>query len=782
MKLKSISLMIGLSIIAAGAASSTAFAQITANDDLNRLEGTNGNTMMRSSDNGQTWLALETTSTGETYGVNNNFPGSQTVIVANQINQVLTTPTWDENQTYGTAGTRVRYQGYYWTNQWWAGPGEKPGVESVWLKGEATNLQQNILGTFNFTPWTGETAEAYQQEQKQKVAGQRKVVGYFPEWGVYDAHNNFTPIKVNTSLISHLNYGFAVIKNGVVVMHDTEKAPELMKDLATRMAASGVKYMISIGGWDNSQEGVFEAATATAAGTERLAQSMVDYMLQWKFDGIDIDWEYPDTEAEKNQFTSLIQLLRSKLDAQGLKDDKYYQLSSAVTTNHNNIQYINPEVTAPLLDSVNVMAYDIHGAFDPITGHNAPQFANSKDADQKLNVSSTMQEYANTWHVPKSKLLMGVPFYGRGWGNVEPTEIIPGLPGLFAPGSATVKGKWDDVGQFTGTNPWYTLKEKLAQGYTRYWDSESHVPYMYNPTTKVLLTYDDPQSISEKVDYINQQGFAGAIIWDISGDTSNYELGKIVGDILQTSVVTGDDVKSFAVEHGDEKLSAYSINIEMSKEAYQSKKYYLHLEKIAPYANAPKNDVRSYDECYIDKGVMTKCPNVSVENDSAGNVKISYPRANLLVGSVVSLVENDSNKTVVKKLDMTQPSLNLATADDILQMRYVPAVKGATAATIEVDVPVTLKNSANILAYFINDEGVGTLTGGGSCGGIGYKQKNSDVAMEWFRTTKNQKSVSSLVAGDVVSVYLKDNTCMFSKDPKATKLLKSMVITPEMLK
>jgi len=279
------------------------------------------------------------------------------------------------------------------------------------------------------------------------VAQQRKVIGYFPEWGVYEAHNYFTPDKIDFSQITHLNYGFGIVKNGEVVIHDTYKAPELLRQLDKMTEDAGVTNMISVGGWNNSFEGVFEAATATDAGVDKLANSMLAFMLEWGFDGIDVDWEYPDTDAEKAQFTKLMQSLRSKLDAQGKKDDKYYQLSAAVTTNHNNIGFINPAVTTPLMDSVNVMAYDIHGAFDPITGHNAPLYANSQDADQKLNVASTLKEYAETYNVPKNKLMVGIPYYGRGWGNVEPTEIIKGLPGLFAPGSVTSQGATSSSGE-----------------------------------------------------------------------------------------------------------------------------------------------------------------------------------------------------------------------------------------------------------------------------------------------------------------------------------------------
>ncbi|MGC6207462.1 glycosyl hydrolase family 18 protein [Citrobacter werkmanii] len=499
-------------------------ATLSMNDDTNTISGLD-NSQMLTKDNGNTWVAYTDSS-------QNNFPGTVTVTVAEKDNNAINSVDYDPTATYGTTGTIVRYNGYYWKSQWWVDPGMVPGSDSVWLKVGPIQIQN--LATFSFTPYTGQKAADLQKQGKDKAAAQRKVIGYFPEWGVYEAHNYFTPDKIDFSQLTHLNYGFAVIKDGEVIVHDTYKGPDLLRQLDKLTEQNNVTNMVSVGGWNNSEEGVFEEATKTDDGINKLADSMIAFMQEWGFDGIDVDWEYPDSDTEKTNFTKLIQTLRSKLDTLGLQSDKYFQLSAAVTTNHNNIEYINPEVTAPLLDSVNVMAYDIHGAFDPITGHNAPLYANSQDADQLLNVASTMQEYSSKWHVPKSKLMMGIPFYGRGWGSVAPTEIVKGLPGLFASGSATVHGAWDDEDQYTGTNPYYLLKQYSSSAdYTRYWDPESQVPYLYNAKTQEFLTYDDPESIQKKVAYINQQGYGGAIIWDISGDTPEHELGEIVDDIME---------------------------------------------------------------------------------------------------------------------------------------------------------------------------------------------------------------------------------------------------------
>lgn len=671
-------------------------ATVAGNDETNTFSGLDYS-MMITKDGGHTWTAYTDAS-------QNNFPGTVLAEVAPKQELAIISEDYDPNRTY-KGGDTVRFLGYYWTAQWWVDQGISPGTDPVWKSGDAINIKP--YATFQFTPYTGQNAIDLQTREKARVAAERKVIGYFPEWGVYEAHNFFTPDKVDYSGLTHLNYGFAVVKDGVVTMHDTDKAPGLIKDLDKRTEAANVAHMISVGGWNNSQEGVFENATATDAGLEKLANSMVSYMAQWNFDGLDIDWEYPDTEAEKAQFTKLIQSLRSKLDAQGLKDDKYYQLSAAVTTNHNNIQYINPAVTAPLLDSVNVMAYDIHGAFDPLTGHNAPLFENSHDEDKDLNVADTMTAYADTWQVPKAKLMMGIPYYGRGWGHVPGTEIIAGLPGMFNTGAASVKGAWDDADQLTGTNPWYVLKQKLNTGeYTRYWDSESHVPYLYSKTKQEFLTYDDPQSIKEKVDYINAQGFGGAILWDISGDTPEHELGNIVKEVKNTPlpddsdvpvppdvdpIIDKDDLKGILVSllNGQTKVI---VNLDANK------------------LKSGYGFTASVDGNYLFNSDGSKSVNNTVGRfGKEVSLSSSFDATSRLkVGSVITVTRDYPNKAVLGELTVTQDMLdgnNPVMSDGTVSSISVSKVNNVPYVFVDFDKAILHSaDGSSYVAKVINDD------------------------------------------------------------------------------
>ncbi|MDU4091778.1 MAG: glycoside hydrolase family 18 protein [Pantoea sp.] len=591
---------------------------LAVNDDLlvddqkNVIVGLNEGHMY-STDDGKTWHEVFPGGKSED-NKEITFFGEVSVTVA-EYNYDFIEYAYDETKVYDTKNQYIIHDGWLWQNQWWAGPGQLPGVDPVWLK--LKPAKPDIIKVLRFSPYTGQQALDYQKELKEKSAGKRKVIGYFPEWGVYEAHDYFTPDKVAYDQISHLNYGFAVVTPaGVIETHDTWKAPALMKDIAKRTKKAGVINMLSVGGYNNSQlcaercnepvanqVNVFEAATATAYRVERLSQSIVDYMMEWGFDGVDIDWEYPATEKQAAQYTQLLKSLRAKLDALGLKNDRYFQLSSAVTANHNNIIYTNPAVTAPLLDSVNVMSYDYHGAFDEITGHNSPLYANSLDSDKKFNIDSTMKEYHQTWGIPKSKLMVGLSWYGRAWDSVTGSEKVAGLPGLFNEGRAGVKGQWDDQNEFTGTNPYRKLKQMaLSNKFKRYWDAQAQVPYLYNVRTKEFHTYDDAASIKGKVDYIESEGYGGAIIWDLSGDTEDHELGAISAKLL--SQETGLNLKYEVARQPNGRVA---IKTTLDKETFNAEK------RIVIYINDTYEgeiyngkSYYSYNTYYDDGGVTVK--------------------------------------------------------------------------------------------------------------------------------------------------------------------------------
>jgi chitinase len=169
---------------------------------------------------------------------------------------------------------------------------------------------------------------------------------------------------------------------------------------------------------------------------------------------------------------------------------------------------------------MNLMSYDFHGSWDPITGHNAPMYVGSKDKATGFSVSDAVDAYIDGGF-PAEKLVLGVPFYGRGWEGVGSASA-----GLYQSGRAAGVGTWEK-GVFDYTD----IVDNYLPTMTRYWDAEAQVPYLYDPARGLWITYDDAQSLKVKADFIKDRGLGGAMFWELSNDRS-YELLDTLVDNL----------------------------------------------------------------------------------------------------------------------------------------------------------------------------------------------------------------------------------------------------------
>ncbi|CAM5746566.1 putative Chitinase C [Streptomyces afghaniensis 772] len=368
-----------------------------------------------------------------------------------------------------------------------------------------------------------------------KAAGS-KVIGYFTEWGTYDRKYYVRNIETSGSAarLTHINYAFGNVTGGKCAMGDAYAATDRAYTAAESVDGKAdtwdqplrgtfnqlrelkrkhpnLKVLWSFGGWTWSG-GFGEAAKNPAA----FAQSCYDLVenSNWAdvFDGIDIDWEYPNAcgatcdTSGKAAFRNLMQALRAKFGPRNL-------VTAAITadaTPGGKIDAADYAGAAPYVDWYNPMTYDFFGAWDA-AGPTAPHspltsYSGIPKAD---NHSSATIAKLKGLGIPASKLLLGIGFYGRGW-----TGVTQSAPGGTATGPAA--GTYEQ-----GIDDYKVLKAKCPA-------TGTVAGTAYAKCGNDWWSYDTPATVATKMNYKNQQGLGGTFFWELSGDTANGELIKAI--------------------------------------------------------------------------------------------------------------------------------------------------------------------------------------------------------------------------------------------------------------
>jgi chitinase len=347
-----------------------------------------------------------------------------------------------------------------------------------------------------------------------------RIIGYYPSWATYA--RKYFPVNIPVQQLTHINYAFGKIDPDTLqcVLLDPPVDDANFADFRRlKEVYPHFQVLLSLGGWTLSRP--FSDAALTAESREKLVRSCIDlYMGTYPdvIDGFDIDWEYPvgggvETNTyrpeDKRNMTLLMQEFRRQLDELGKANGHTYLLTAAVPASPKLADHFELKELSDVLDWMNLMAYDFYGAWSTATNFNAALYQPAGDESETNNVDAAVKYYLAAG-VPPEKLNLGVPFYGRGWGEVPSQNN-----GLYqSTGNPP-------VGTFTyGYYDYWDIPTRYVDknGFIRYWDDTAKVPWLYNPTEQVFITYDDPESIGFKADYIVDNKLGGAMAWDLSGD------------------------------------------------------------------------------------------------------------------------------------------------------------------------------------------------------------------------------------------------------------------------
>jgi len=306
-------------------------------------------------------------------------------------------------------------------------------------------------------------------KQEEKI-----VLAYVTSW---------SRIIPDPNYITHINYAFGHVTDSFDgVRIDNQERLKTIVDLKKQKPS--LKIFLSIGGWGS---GRFSEMAADENNRRSFARDCKRVVDEFGLDGIDIDWEYPTTDmagisaspADKENFTLMMRDIREEIG-----NDKLLTLATSA-----NGKYIDFKGIKPYIDFVNIMSYDMGNPPHHHSGLYRSEHTGGISVDEaiKAHVEAGM---------PLSKLVMGIPFYGRGNEKVQ---------------------------NFTN----YKQIIELT-GFDRKWDDTAKAPYLTDGTGEYVCGYDDLRSIAIKCEYILDKGMLGAMYWDYDGDDNEGSLRKAV--------------------------------------------------------------------------------------------------------------------------------------------------------------------------------------------------------------------------------------------------------------
>lgn len=353
---------------------------------------------------------------------------------------------------------------------------------------------------------------------------------YYSNWSPYEARKHF-PHDIDTEQVSHIYYAFFIIdpKTGKLKSSDEWSDFEMPISKISKLkgcvgelfdmklnSKNPFKVIMAVGGWSNRE--AFPYVAKDKRKLTNFVSSCVETMFKYGFDGIDLDWEFPEDDGKEpeiyfemvKQIRMAMTELENNIYGPSIDPNKRFHLSMATPAFEEKMSILPIKKMDKYIDYWNLMTYDYFGSWSDRTGYHSNLYEHS--SNEGLNGDSAVKYMTKTLGINPKKVVLGMAAYGRGFTHVNANDKS----------TTYVDKKFSGVGGESEGEPGMWLYNQLPiKGAKESYDPYYGAAYCFDDKTKTFVGYDNVESVKVKSQYIKSNNLAGGFWWESCGNTWN---------------------------------------------------------------------------------------------------------------------------------------------------------------------------------------------------------------------------------------------------------------------